>query len=216
MNLPVGKHGSTTMKTAASRKAGRATRRAPRSKTADYSGVISLAASTADSLDDILCKIDDEVFRELKTIAAHIETLRKEIAKLQPSKMHRESIPAAGEELDAIVTATESASNRILECAEQVMAADASDPSHYKAFVDARMLAVFEACEFQDLTGQRIAKVIDTLKQIEVRVARFANAARAEEKRGSVRRARSRRLKGNTQEAVDKIFSARKSRRKSR
>jgi chemotaxis protein CheZ len=103
--------------------------------------------------------------------------------------MHRESIPAAGQELDAIVTATESASNRILECAEQVMEADASNAARYKAFVDARMLSVFEACEFQDITGQRIAKVIDTLQQIEARVARFASAARAEEKTGSQRRA---------------------------
>ena len=204
------------MKTAASRKSSRATARAPQRKIAGYSGVISLAASTADSLDGILRKIDGEVFRELKTIASHIETLRKEIGKLQPSKMHRESIPSAGQELDAIVTATESASNRILECAEQVMAADASDPSRYKAFVDARMLAVFEACEFQDLTGQRIAKVIHTLKQIEARVARFANAARADEKSVSSGRTQSSRLKGNSQEAVDKIFNARKSRRKPR
>jgi len=204
------------MKSAASKKSRHAAASASRSKIAGYSGVISLAASTADSLDAILRKIDGEVFGELKAIAAHIETLRKEIAKLQPNKMHRESIPAADPELDAIVTATESASNRILECAEQVMEADASDPSRYKAFVDARMLSVFEACEFQDLTGQRIAKVIDTLKQIETRVARFASAARVEEKSGSLHRAHSPRLKGNSQAAVDKIFSTRKSRRKPR
>jgi chemotaxis protein CheZ len=180
-----------------------------------YSGVISLAASTADSLDAILRKIDHQVFSELKIIAEHIGTLRREIGKLQPTKMHNESIPAAGKELDAIVTATESASNRILECAEQVVAADASNPARYKAFVDARMLSVFEACEFQDLTGQRIAKVIDTLKQIEERVARFANAARAVDQSASRKRARKRH-NGNSQEAVDKILSKRKPRRKAR
>jgi chemotaxis protein CheZ len=185
-------------------------------KAAGYSGVISLAASTADSLDAVLRKIDGEVFRELKSIALHIEALRREIGKLQPTKMHSESIPAAGQELDAIVTATESASNRILECAEQVMEADTRDPARYKEFVKARMLAVFEACEFQDLTGQRIAKVIDTLKQIEVRVARFASAARAAEKPGSRSRTRPPRSKDNSQEAVDRIFSKRKPRRKTR
>jgi chemotaxis protein CheZ len=201
---------------AAARKSSRSAASAAYGKGRGYSGVISLAASTADSLDAILRKIDDEVFRELKTIAEHIETLRREIGKLQPAKMHKESIPGAGKELDAIVTATESASHRILECAEQVMAADASDPVRYKKFVDARMLTVFEACEFQDLTGQRIAKVIDTLKQIEVRVARLANAARATEKPASRGRARTARHKGNSQEAVDKIFSKRKPRRKAR
>jgi chemotaxis protein CheZ len=204
------------MKSAASRKSKHTAATTRQRKTSEYSGVITLATSTADSLDAILRKIDGEVFRELKAIAAHIETLRKEIAKLQPSKMHRESIPAAGQELDAIVTATESASNRILECAEQVMEADASDAKRYKAFVEARMLSVFEACEFQDLTGQRIAKVIDTLQQIEARVARFASAARAEEKAGTRRRAPSTRAKSNSQEAVDKILSKRKTRRKPR
>jgi chemotaxis protein CheZ len=147
------------------------------------------------------------VFRELKAIATHIETLRKEIGRLQPTKMHRESIPAAGQELDAIVTATESASNRFLECAEQVMDADARNPARYKAF---------KACEFQDLIGQRIAKVIDTLKQIEARVARFANAERANGRVRSGSRARPPRAKTNSQEAVDRILGTRKSRRKPR
>jgi chemotaxis protein CheZ len=192
-----------------------ALRKKPRRRTTDaralqpaYAGMISLARITADSLDALLQKIDAEVFGELKTIAAYITTLRREIAALQPTKMHRESIPAAGQELDAIVTATELASNRILECAELVMAADASDPARYKAFVEARMLAVFEACEFQDLTGQRIAKVIATLKQIETRVARFASATR-----GSVRNARTSRATPNSQETVDRMFGRKKRRR---
>jgi chemotaxis protein CheZ len=40
---------------------------------------------------------------------------------------------------------------------------------------------IFEACSFQDLTGQRIAKVVETLEHIESRVARFATAVRVEE-----------------------------------
>jgi chemotaxis protein CheZ len=38
---------------------------------------------------------------------------------------------------------------------------------------------VFEACSFQDITGQRIAKVVETLEHIEARVSRFADAIRA-------------------------------------
>jgi chemotaxis protein CheZ len=171
-----------------------------------FSGVASLAELTAESLESVLDKIDGEVFRELKVIAGSIETLRKEISALQPSKLHRVSIPAAGLELDAIVTATESASNTILGCAEQVMAADASEPKRYKAFVEGQMLAIFEACSFQDLTGQRIAKVIETLKQIEARVARFAKAARANE----TSKVRQPRVDTNSQEAIDRILDGRK------
>jgi chemotaxis protein CheZ len=195
------------MKSASSRKNKRAPRTAPRrSDESVYSSVASLAEITADSVDALMRKIDDEVFRELKAIGQHIQTLRREISVLKPGEMHRKSIPSAGHELDEVVHATESASNRILECAEQVMAANSNDVERYKAFVQERMLSVFEACSFQDLTGQRIAKVIETLKQIESRVARFAVAARADENAAPSRQ--TAKPAGNSQSAVDKIFSA--------
>src|SRR5262249_45339373 len=56
------------------------------------------------------------------------------------------------------------------------MAADASDPAAYKALVEEKMMLVFEACSFQDITGQRISKVVATLQLIEERVSRFARA----------------------------------------
>ena len=49
--------------------------------------------------------------------------------------------------------ATEQASNTIMECAEALMGADASDPAAYKALVDEKMMVIFEACSFQDITG---------------------------------------------------------------
>src|SRR2546421_3548641 len=51
----------------------------------------------------------------------------------------------------------------------------------YKALVDARMLVIFEACSFQDITGQRIAKVVETLQHIEERVSRFADVVQAKD-----------------------------------
>ena len=42
-------------------------------------------------------------------------------------------------------------------------------------------MEIFEACSFQDLTGQRISKVIETLEHIETRVSRFASAIGAED-----------------------------------
>ena len=146
--------------------------------------MVALVEITAESLRSFFTSIDASIFRELREIAEFIGTLRKEIGALQANDMHRERIPAAGQELDAIVKATESATNTIMECAEAVMETDASDPASYKACVEQRMLVVFEACSFQDLTGQRIAKVIETLKHIESRVARFAQATRIDDARG--------------------------------
>lgn len=116
-----------------------------------------------------------ELENELRKIADYIVTLRREIAVLQANEMHMEKIPAAGHELAAVVTSTEGATNEIMAIAENVMSADASDAAAYKAFVDKEMMALFETCAFQDLTGQRISRVVKTLEHIEARVSRFAS-----------------------------------------
>jgi chemotaxis protein CheZ len=64
------------------------------------------------------------------------------------------------------------------------MATDASDPARYKALVDEKMLQIIEACAFQDMTGQRVSKVVETLQHIEARVASFAAAVRAQDAPG--------------------------------
>jgi chemotaxis protein CheZ len=111
---------------------------------------------------------------ELRKIAGYIVALRREIAVLQANEIHMQRIPAAGQELAAVVTSTEGATNEIMAIAENVLSADASDPAAYKAFVDKEMMALFETCAFQDLTGQRISRVVKTLEHIETRVSRFA------------------------------------------
>jgi chemotaxis protein CheZ len=60
--------------------------------------------------------------------------------------------------------------------AETIMGLEPTDLAAYKAEVDAAMMRIFEACSFQDLTGQRVTKVIATLRHIEDRVTKFAGA----------------------------------------
>lgn len=129
---------------------------------------------------------DSEIRRELQEIADYIRALRSEIGALQANDLRHKRIPAAGRELEAIVKATEEASNTIMECAEAAMtaAANSSDLEAYKSYVAERMTAVFEACAFQDLTGQRLSKVVDTLHHIEARLSRFADATSAKDAGG--------------------------------
>jgi chemotaxis protein CheZ len=132
----------------------------------------------------LLGTIDAAIYRELKSIADYISFLRSEISALQPNDMRAKRIPAAGEELSAVVSATEAAGNAIMTRAEAVMSAEPADLVDFKAFVDEQMLGIFEACSFQDLTGQRITKVVKTLEQIETRVSRFAVATNANDSNG--------------------------------
>src|ERR1043166_6200571 len=157
--------------------------------------VVALAEITAQSLQSVFETMDGAVHRELREIADYIKAMKAEIAGLHFNELKHTRLPAAGQELDAIVKATEAASNTIMECAEAVLAGDAGDPA-FKALVDEKMLIVFEACSFQDITGQRVAKVIETLEHIEARVSRFTDALRtrdtgrfvSEEERASAER----------------------------
>ena len=155
--------------------------------------VVALAEITAESFNAFFQSMDAAVYRELREIAAYITTMKAEIGALQPNDLKSQRIPAAGRELDLIVQSTEEATNTIMACAEQIMAAEASDASAYKAFVDEQMILIFEACSFQDITGQRVRKVVDTLQQIETRVTRFATAINAKDHQGYVDEAERRR-----------------------
>jgi len=146
-----------------------------------FNDIISLAEVAAQSLQSFFQAMDAKVYRELRELAGYIESMRHEIGALQVNDLKNTRIPAAGEELDAIVQATEAATHTIMECAEAVMASDASDPAAYRALVEEKMLVIFEACSFQDITGQRIAKVVETLQHIEERVSRFADVMNAKD-----------------------------------
>jgi chemotaxis protein CheZ len=144
-----------------------------------FADVLALAEISAQSLQVFFDTMDTAVYREMREIAGYIERMKGEIGALQADDIKQSRIPAAGQELGAIVKATERATNTIMECAEALMAADPSDMQAFQALVQDKVLVIFEACSFQDITGQRIAKVVDTLQQIETRVSRFASAVNA-------------------------------------
>jgi chemotaxis protein CheZ len=144
-----------------------------------FQDIISLAEVAAQSMQGFFQAMDAKVYRELREIAGYIESMRTEIGALQVNDLKNSRLPSAGEELGAIVAATEQATDTIMTCAEVLMSADDSDHAAYKALVDEKMMIIFEACSFQDITGQRIAKVVGTLQHIEERVARFADVMKA-------------------------------------
>ena len=75
----------------------------------------------------------------------------------------------SGLELEAVVQATEEAADRILEAAEAIgqwVADGRRDPAGYELLTE-KVNAIFEACSFQDITGQRIRRAIDHLQRVE-------------------------------------------------
>ena len=119
------------------------------------------------------------VMRELTDVAAYVARVRREIASLKVVEISRDRIPQAHDELGHVVTATASATHTIMAAAEGILRAPQEPLDAYHDQVNAKVVEIFEACSFQDITGQRITKVVEALSQLEQRLSRFAGAVDA-------------------------------------
>lgn len=116
-----------------------------------------------------------EVFMHLAELAKIIDSLKKEISAHKPEHVKNSHIPDATDELDAVVTATEEATNKIMSACEAIQDAVQPADEAVQQKVGDRVMDIFEACSFQDITGQRIRKVVSTLAVIEEKIDLIMN-----------------------------------------
>lgn len=115
--------------------------------------------------------------RELVGLFGHLQRIRKELAALNPPGAP-DHFGSMSDQLDEIVHATESATNTIMESVEGVdglmneARALTDDAALHAIFDQVGNLVnlVFEACSFQDITGQRVTKVVSSMKFVEERI----------------------------------------------
>ena len=136
----------------------------------DVDEVAKTVIDVAAKMDGDLVSVASRMIEEIETLARMIKATRSEIAALNPSEMRERHFATATDELDAVVGATEDATNAIMEAAECIEGvAEEVDEDPAKRLTDA-VTAIYEACSFQDITGQRISKVVGALRQIEIKV----------------------------------------------
>ncbi len=104
---------------------------------------------------------------EVAELGRTIARARAEIAALKVDDITASHIPSATDELDAIVAHTAAATEQILEVCEKLDA---------QGLGPEVTTPIYEACSFQDITGQRISKVVATLKAIDAKVAHIVAA----------------------------------------
>jgi len=144
--------------------------KANKAKNMSLTDVIGVAELLTSSLQPLLRQIDSTIHSELRGILLRIEGLRKEIVKVRADDISNNKIPEMGKELSAIVESTEGATNSIMEAAETVLEIETDNFEDYKQAVSDQMMTIFEACSFQDLTGQRVTKIVQTVEIIEERI----------------------------------------------
>ena len=118
---------------------------------------------------------------ELSLIYAAVERTRNEMAMLGGDAERSERTARASRELAAIVGGTERVTQSILQAAEEIDQAANTLSAAIKSEHDRglaqdiqdRVVQIFEACNFQDVTGQRVAQVVATLKFVEEHMVRL-------------------------------------------
>ncbi len=117
-----------------------------------------------------------DVRGQLTDLASYMDTLRHELAQLRSIEISHNHIPAATDELDAVIAETAAATGNIMDACERLQSHVSAAPESLRTAVEADVTAIFEACSFQDITGQRISKVVKALKNIENKVGDILGA----------------------------------------
>ena len=137
---------------------------------------------------------DHDLSVEIARMASFVGRAKIEIAAIKhPESEGDDRLDAASHELNAIVRATEVATSSILEAGEEInghleslrlLAGDDGDVGAVADRVSDKVLTIMESCNFQDLTGQRITKVVQTLEFIEERIRAIIEVWGVEEFKG--------------------------------
>ena len=116
---------------------------------------------------------------EIAKLYDYLQRIKHEIASIKHPRSEIDHFTKVADQLTAIVAATEEASNIIMESSKTIqetvsemseMVRYAEAQGHYDQITNA-VNRIFEACAFQDITGQRISKIIKTMNLIEGTIA---------------------------------------------
>jgi chemotaxis protein CheZ len=121
-----------------------------------------------------IAELSAEIHATVQLVDYSEVSLSAQLAKIQEQVAVMVAVPAAatrnsGLELEAVVQATEAAANQIMEAAEAIgdWLRDGSRDVESLEIVASKLNSIFEACSFQDVTGQRIRRAIQHLQHVE-------------------------------------------------
>jgi chemotaxis protein CheZ len=137
----------------------------------DADMITSIVRAVLTTMRGDLTANETTLLAEIEELASTVANARAEIAALGADDINESHIPSATDELDAIVAHTATATDSILECCEKIDTVTPRLSEEDAAAMQDVVTRIYEACSFQDLTGQRITKVVSTLKAIEAKVA---------------------------------------------
>lgn len=110
---------------------------------------------------------DKTLILTLRALSMYIHQVRDTLTTAAPNELKQRHIPMAADELEAVVAATAKATHDIIDAAELVRNVAQRVDSDAADALRAASTRILEACTFQDITGQRVTKVMNALCYIE-------------------------------------------------
>ncbi|MDA5193223.1 protein phosphatase CheZ [Govanella unica] len=142
----------------------------------DVSDIAGVVSGLMQSLRSDAPIFGHDLGQDVRDLISYVELAKAEIASLKPQTMCRRDIPEASEELDAIVSASEDAASRMMDVADEIQALAEDGNDHLVDRVADIATRIYEASSFQDITGQRVTKVVRVLNHLEIKLAALADA----------------------------------------
>ncbi len=133
----------------------------------------AIFVSMASSLNPNVSEADQFMHEEIRRLATYIADAKKEIFSISQNDKSEKVITDASQHLDEVIKATEEASNQIMDAADIIQSNVGGVGGDKETKIMEATNQIYAACNFQDITGQRINKVIKLLANIEERIAKL-------------------------------------------
>ncbi len=120
-----------------------------------------------------------EIYHQIEMISAQIISLKKDVSNISEEVLDENFIPQVTMELRSIINQTERSVTNILDLSDEVTRlCDEIPDLKLREELMVKAVRILENCNFQDLTGQRIKKIIDRLTEIESTIYKMLHALR--------------------------------------
>jgi chemotaxis protein CheZ len=121
-----------------------------------------------------------EQFLELKKQIDHICMHFQLISSEAKDIVHTSNMPDATLQLNDVLQHTEKATSTIIESVSGIgaLVTDSTLPDATKTKIASYIDHVYEACNFQDISGQRIKKVLLHISELETQLARLSDISK--------------------------------------
>ena len=131
------------------------------------------------------------LYQELGNLARFIVETQKDVSHVNLKGITKDDIPETSDQLEGILEATEEATDQILSATESILEMldlvskslknrgetclnikiiDGKNMGNFLDEMRTETMKILSACNFQDLTGQRIQKIVSLIRKIESKI----------------------------------------------